>query len=106
MPAPIFHTMNHDSTAALPAPPAWALPDTAPEWDSLTDDGGPIASWTRDVGTVWIAAEDTVQDGRWVRSPAAVYFCEAPRDGITPAQARMLAAQLLNAADLLDEPAS
>ncbi len=86
--------MTTDNTAALPAPPAWALPDTGPEWDSLTAGGGPLASWTRDVGTdVWIAAEDTIEDGRWVRSRSAIHFCETPRDGLDPTQARRLAAQ-------------
>jgi len=65
--------------------------------------GRPLATWERTIGTdVWIACDDTIQDGRWVRSPAAIYFSEPPRDGIDPAAARRMAAQLLNAADLLD----
>ncbi len=94
--------MTTDHTA-LPAPPAWTLPDTQPGWDSVTLDGGPLASWTRDIGDqVWIACDDTVEDGRWVRSRSAICFCEAPREGVDPAQARRLAAELLNAADILD----
>ncbi len=94
--------MSTDNTAALPAPPAWAAPDTTPEWDSLTLEGGPIASWCRDFGPVWSACDDTIENGRWVRSPAAIYYNDPPRDGITPGDARRLAADLLNAADLLD----
>lgn len=63
----------------------------------------PPAQAAGDIGDqVWIAAEDTIAAGRWVRSTAAISFCEPPRDGLDPAQARRLAAQLLNAADLLD----
>ncbi len=90
--------MTTDNTA-LPTPPAWALPDTGPEWDSLTPDGGPLAGGTRDVGTdVWIACDDTIEDGHWARSPAAIHYSEEPGQGqgIDAAAARRLAAELLN----------
>jgi hypothetical protein len=99
--------MTIDNTA-VPAPPAWVLPGTRPEWDSLTPDGGPLAGWTRDIGNgVWIACDDTIENGRWVRSPAAIHYSEEPGrgEGINPAAARQLAAELLNAADILDNPA-
>jgi hypothetical protein len=61
------------------------------------------AAWTRDIGPdVWIACQDTIENGHWVRSPAAIEYSEPPRDGLNPAAARRLAAQLLNAADLVD----
>jgi hypothetical protein len=81
--------MTTDNTAALPAPPPWALRDTQPEWDSLTPDGGPLAAWTRDIGPdVWIACQDTIENGRWVRSPAAIEYSEPPRHGLDAAAAR------------------
>jgi len=51
---------------------------------------------------VWIEADDTIQDGEWVRSTAAIGYSEAPAEGLDAASTRQLAAQLLNAADLLD----
>lgn len=51
------------------------------------------------VGEVWIAADDTVDEGgELVRSPATIRFCEPPAEGLSAAAARELAA----AADLLD----
>ena len=89
-----------------PTPPAWTLPGAQPNWDSLTEDGASVLGWTRDFGDqVWIETEDVIKDGQWVRSPAAIVFCEPPRDGVDAAGARQLAAQLLNAADTLDQPA-
>jgi hypothetical protein len=51
-----------------PTPPPWTLHGTPPDWDSLTEDGATALGWTRDVGAnVWIAAGDTIKEGRWVR---------------------------------------
>ena len=86
-----------------PTPPAWTLPGAQPNWDSLTEDGASVLGWTRDIGDqVWIDAEDTIQEGQWVRSPATIGYCEPPRDGLDAAGARRLAAELLAAADVLD----
>jgi hypothetical protein len=85
-----------------PTPPPWTLPGAQPDWDSLTDDGATVLAWTRDIGGVWIAAEDTIEDGRWVRSPAGICFSESPPGGLDASGARRLAAELLNGADLLD----
>ena len=49
-----------------------------------------------------VAADDTIESGEWVRSPAAIRFCDLPDAGLDAAGARQLAAELLNAADLLD----
>jgi len=56
--------------------------------------------WTRDIGEAWITCEDRIEDGRWVRDPATIRLY-AP-DELDAATARRLAADLLNAADLLD----
>ena len=53
---------------------------------------------------MWIACDDTVEGGEWVRSRSAIGFCESPRDGVDAAGARRLAAELMNAADILDPP--
>jgi hypothetical protein len=96
--------MTTDSTFDIgPTPPPLTLPGAQPNWDSLTPDGTTVLAWTRDIGDqVWIAAEDTIAEGQWLRSPAVVGFCEPPRDGLDAAGARQLAAELLNAADELD----
>jgi hypothetical protein len=74
-------TTNPDTFDIGPTPAPWTLPGAQPSWDSLTEDGATVLSWTRDVGDqLWIATEDTIQEGRWVRSPAAIQYCEPPRD--------------------------
>ena len=83
-------------------PPAWCLPDAAPRWEQLTDGGGNIGMWSRDFGDVWVACEDTVVDGRVLRTPARIHYFETPRDGIDAATARKVVADLLNAADELE----
>jgi hypothetical protein len=95
---------DEDSNPSIegPTPPSWCEPDTQPNWDSLTPDGAGVLSWTHDIGAVWIACDDTIVDGEWVRSPAAIGFGEPPAHGLDPGAARRLAADLLNAADLLD----
>jgi len=99
-------TDNATDVGAAPQPPAWALPGAQPSWDSLAADGATIASWTRDFGDVWIAADDRIANGRVLRSKPAIHYSEEPGsgEGIDPAGARRLAAELLNAADLLDHP--
>ncbi len=52
---------------------------------------------------VWIAADDRVVDGRVLRTQPAIHYTEPPVLGIGPAAARRLAAELLNAADTLDD---
>ncbi len=75
--------MTIDNTA-VPAPPPWAEPGTHAEWDSLTVDGGPLASWTGNMGAdVWLACDDTIQGGRWVRSRSAVYSVSRPATAST-----------------------
>jgi hypothetical protein len=97
--------MTTDNNTALPTPPAWCEPDARPDWDSVTADGGPLASWCRDFGDgVWIGCDDTIQDGRWVRGPATIYLAELFPEGMDAAGARRLGAQLLNAADTVDTP--
>lgn len=87
-----------------PTPPPWTLPGAAPNWDSLnTEDGTTVLSWTRDVGGVWIACDATIEAGEWAYSAATIRFCEPPRGGLDAAGARRLAAELLEAAQILDE---
>ena len=103
-----MNTTNFTDIGPAAPAPAWCEPGTQPTFDSLTADGAPLAGWTRDVGAnVWIACDDTIEDGRWVRSRSAIHYSEEPGlgDGIDAAAARRLAAELLNAADILD-PAS
>ncbi len=85
-------------------PPAWCLPEATPRWEQLTDQygGGSICSWSRDFGNVWIACEDTIVNGRVLRTPPRIQYFETPRDGIDATTARKVAADLLNAADELD----
>lgn len=98
-------TTDPDIFDVGPTPPAWMLPDAQPGWDSLAEDGASILSWVRDTGdTVWIACEDTIEDGQWVRSTPGIQFCEAPAAGLDAVGARRLAAELLAAADLIDPP--
>jgi hypothetical protein len=99
----------HDVGPATP-PPAWCAPDTEPSWDTLTDEygGGTLCTWTRnfpdaDDADVWIVAEDRVVGGRVMRSAPRIHVAEMTAEGVGPVQARRLAAELLNAADLLDE---
>jgi|SRR5271166_421226 len=89
-------TTDPDTFDIGPTPPPWTLPGARPSWDSLTDDDTTILSWVRDVGGVWIASEDTIKDGQWVRSPAVIRFSQP--DGLDAAAARQLAAQLISAA--------
>jgi hypothetical protein len=103
--------LNRPTTDVGPAapPPAWCLPDTEPSWDVLTKEygGGMVCSWSRTFpadlvsADVWIQSDDQIIDGRVVRTAPQIMMYEG--DGITPAQARQLAAALLNAADVLDE---
>lgn len=95
--------MTTDIGPAAPAP-GWILPGTEPAWDTLTEDGATLCSWTRDIGAhVWISAEDRTQDGRWLRSAPTIGYTEPSRHGLDATGARRLAAELLNAADILDE---
>jgi hypothetical protein len=97
--------MSTDNIAGIgPTPPPWCEPDTQPDWDSLTDDGASILSWSRNIGDqVFIGCDDTVDEtGQWVRSQARIGYCEAPAEGLDAARARRLAAELLRAADLLE----
>ncbi|BBX56953.1 hypothetical protein MSHO_22980 [Mycobacterium shottsii] len=100
-----------DMGPATPAP-EWCLPGTEPEWEQLTEQygGGQECGWYRyfpnnddGIGAdVWIRAYDRITDGRVLRTPPEICYVEPPALGITPEQARKLAAELLNAADTLD----
>lgn len=82
------------------APPSWCLPGTRPDTDSAYSDDT-FWSWVRTISPdVWIACEDTVIDGRIMRSLPAVYYSEPSRDGATVEQVRELAAALVEAADI------
>ncbi|HEU4360477.1 MAG TPA: hypothetical protein VFR27_03085 [Mycobacterium sp.] len=101
-------TMATNSTVvglvpAVPAP-AWALPGAAPRHDVLVGDGSPITSWFRDFGDdVWLACEDTRDGDRLLRSESRIHHSEPPPDGLTAAQARELARQLMAAANALTD---
>lgn len=101
-----------DIGPATPAP-AWCVPGTVPDWERLTEQygGGSECGWyryfpNRDDGVgadVWIRAYDRIVDGRVLRTDPEIHYVEPSSNGITPAQARKLAAELLNAADALDQ---
>ncbi len=74
-------TDNLTDIGPAPTPPAWCEPGTQPTWDSVTDEGGLIASWTRDIGNVWIACDDQIVDGRMLRSAPAIHYSEEPGQG-------------------------
>jgi len=94
--------MTIDNPDFGPTPPPWCQPGAKPDWE-LTPDGAGILDWCRDVGGVWIARADRIdENGEWTHDRGAIYFSEAPRHGLTAAAARQLAAELLAAADLLD----
>ncbi|MDC8981255.1 hypothetical protein [Mycobacterium marinum] len=93
-------------------PPPWCAPDTMPEWDRLSDEygGGSECGWYRYfpnndgvTADVWIRAYDRIEAGRVMRSAPEIHYSEPTDRGVTPAEARKLAAELLNAADVLDE---
>ncbi|WP_142361431.1 hypothetical protein [Mycobacterium ostraviense] len=87
-------------------PPPWCLPGDTPECGMLTAEfgGGPVCHWERYFGDdVWIAAEDRIVDGRVLRTEATIQYSEPPECGVSPEQARRLAAALVEAADVLDE---
>jgi hypothetical protein len=44
-----------------PTPPPWTLRGAQPSWDSLTERGSTVLSWTRDIGDLWIACEGTIE---------------------------------------------
>ncbi|REL96988.1 hypothetical protein DSI33_04330, partial [Mycobacterium tuberculosis] len=67
------------------------------QWTRYFPAGDPVAA------DVWIAADDRVVDGRVLRTQPAIHYTEPPVLGIGPAAARRLAAELLNAADTLDD---
>lgn len=87
-------------------PPAWCLPGREPVWGNLAAEhgGGQICMWDRNLDgpDLWISCEDTVLDGRVLRSPPRIFGTEEPEDGWTAEQARELAANLIAAADLID----
>jgi hypothetical protein len=86
---------------SLPLPPAWCEPDARIGLESITFDGEPVACWARDIGAVTIAQDHTLTDRGWICGPPVIRVYE-PDDGLDAAGARRLAAQLLHAADLLD----
>ncbi len=104
---------NLTDVGPAPTPPAWCPPDTIGQWDRLTDDygGGIACGWTRyfpadeTAADVWIEAEDTIVDGRVLRTAPRIGYTEPSRNGLDAAGARRLAAELLNAAEVLDEHA-
>jgi hypothetical protein len=105
--------LNGSASDVGPATPAprWCLPDAEPSLEKVNTQygGGVISYWSRsfaaeDCATdVWIHAEDQVIDGRVMRTAPRIMYWEPPGDGMTAAQARQLAAQLLNAADVLTD---
>jgi hypothetical protein len=107
---------NPDTFDVGPAPttPHWCEPGTQPSWEQLTAEygGGTVALWARYFGPdemtadVWIECEDRTVDGRVLRSGPRIGYTEPSRDGLDAAGARRLAAELLNAADILDPPTS
>ncbi|MGO9226586.1 MAG: hypothetical protein ACLP5J_08980 [Mycobacterium sp.] len=92
-------------------PPAWCQPGTEGQWDRLVEDygGGITCRWARYfppdemTADVWIECEDRIEDGRVLRSPPRIGYTEPSRNGLDAAGARRLAAELLNAANILDE---
>jgi hypothetical protein len=54
---------------------------------------------------VWIECEDHIEDGRILRTAPRIGYTEPSRRGLDATAARRLAAELLNAADILDPPA-
>jgi hypothetical protein len=90
-----------DNLTIGPTPPPWTLPGTTPNWDAQTHHGTTILTWTRDLGAVWIACDDTIDNQELVRGPAVIRMNE-PVGDLDPAGARQLAAQLIAAAALLD----
>ena len=104
-------TTNPDTFDAGPAPepPAWCVPGTTGRWEQLTDGGG-ACLWARYFGPdemsadVWIECQDSVAFGRLLRTRPRIGYTEPSRDGVDAAGARRLAAELLNAADVLDPP--
>lgn len=93
-------------------PPPWCEPGTEPIWEQLTERYGGVTICQRTryfpagdpvAADVWIAADDRVVDGRVLRTQPAIHYTEPPVLGIGPAAARRLAAELLNAADTLDD---
>jgi hypothetical protein len=93
-------TTDPDTFDIGPTPPPWTLPGAQPTWDSLTEGGATVLSWTRDIGDqVWIAADTMIEDGRWVRGPTLIRFHpDAAGIGMDAAGARRLAGELLAAA--------
>ena len=105
-------TINQTATDIGPSTPApnWCLPGAEPSWDKLTD-GGTVATWSRsfppdDPGAdVWIQCEDSIIDGRVVRTAPRIHLFESPRDGLTQTQAVELARALMAAADVITSAA-
>jgi hypothetical protein len=94
-----------------PAPPPWCEPGTVGRWEELTEDygGGTACLWTRYfppdelTADVWIECEDRIENGRILRTPPRIGYTEPSRRGLDAEEARWLAAELLNAADVLDQ---
>ena len=84
--------------------PPWCNPGAAPEWTILGDDSL-IVSWERIMSeAVWVSREDAVEDGRVVPGVTRIHVeIREGIEGIDPASARRLAAELLAAADLAEQ---
>jgi len=104
-------TDNTFDVGSAPAPPAWCEPGAQPSFEQLTEEygGGTVGFWARYfppdemTADVWIEAEDRTVDGRVLRTGPRIGYTEPSRHGLDAAGARRLAAELLNAADTLDE---
>jgi hypothetical protein len=100
---PVQDTCNPGTAAATsPAPPDWCEPGAAGDRQELTA-GGTVCMWERVIShDVWVGCEDHTIDGHVFRTPARVHIGEQPH-ALSGEDVRRLAADLLAAADLIDD---
>lgn len=85
------HHRHTDVGPATPPPP-WCEPGTEGQWDRLVEDcgGGITCRWARyfppdeTTADVWIECEDTIENGRTLRTPPRIGYTEPSRRGLTP----------------------
>jgi hypothetical protein len=98
-------TDNLTDVGAAPAPPSWCEPGARPDWQERG--GHMVAVWLRVFGPyVWVECEDRTVNRRVLRTLPAIHYAEETGAGIDAVGARRLAAELLNAADIIDPPKS
>jgi hypothetical protein len=91
----------HTKTTAALVPP-WCEPGTRPDCSLLSEGGAGTYSWERIVSAaVCIACEDRIEDGRMLPGEATIHVDD--QDALDPVAARRLAAELLAAAELVEE---